>query len=301
MVCRRRGTHTASLITQMLTKRLFVAKKRRSGVWFFVSLWMSPGCMSLLQGCAVTAMQMYTKFGYFMRVLLSALCSYAKSFPALLYPETCSACSTTLVTGEKHLCTFCLALLPRTGFHMHEKNPVARIFWGRVMLETATALFYYHKGGMAQSLIMRCKYQGDQTLGEYLGYLLGLSLADSPLYEGIHTIVPVPLHKKKKRIRGFNQAEVIARGIARALHLPVCHELLVRCDNTGTQTKRSRFARWQNVSDAFATPDPQELSSKSILLVDDVVTTGSTLEACAVKLLEIPGVKIWVAVLGFTA
>lgn len=223
-----------------------------------------------------------------------------KSFASLVYPLTCCACDTILITGEEHLCLHCRALLPKTRFHKFRENQLTKVFWGRVRLETGTALYYFQKGGKVQRLIHQFKYRGDTALGFYLGRLLGQSIRSSPHYGDVDCILPVPLHPEKARRRGFNQSEVIAKGIASSLSLPCPAHLLIRNQHTETQTKKSRYDRWQNVASVFETPDPRALEGKSVLLVDDVVTTGSTLEACAQKLLEIPGVRIWVATLAIT-
>ncbi len=152
-----------------------------------------------------------------------------------------------------------------------------------------------------QRLIHRFKYRGDTGLGRHLGYLLGSSLLEAPLFKDIDCIIPVPLHKERQQTRGFNQSAVIGRGISDATSLP-CHEdLLIRHSSTPTQTRKARFSRWENVSAGFSIPDPEKLSGKQVLLVDDVITTGATLEACAQLLLKLKGVRVWVATLAITA
>ncbi len=229
-----------------------------------------------------------------------AILDCLKSFSLLLYPDTCCACGATLVSGEEHLCSHCLTGLPRTGFHLYKENQLTKVFWGRVSLETGTALYYYQKGSRVQKLIQNFKYRGNQALGHYLGFLLGQELRSSAFYAGLDCIIPVPLHPAKERSRGYNQSNVIAGGISGVLDIPYSTNLLIRRQATSTQTRKSRFSRWENVSSVFQTPDREFLCHKNILLVDDVVTTGSTLEACAQKLVEISGVRVWAAAVAFT-
>jgi ComF family protein len=232
---------------------------------------------------------------------INTLLDFLQNFALLAYPKTCCACGTILLTREVHLCLHCRALLPKTRFHKYLDNQLTKIFWGRLQLETGTSLYYFQKGGKVQRLIHELKYKSNTQLGFYLGQLLGLNIKSSPYYEDIDCIIPVPLHPKKERLRGFNQSAVIAGGIASSLTVPCPKHLLVRNEYTETQTKKNRFSRWQNVADVFETPEPEALINKSVLLVDDVVTTGSTLEACAQKLLAISGVKVWIATLAITS
>ncbi len=222
------------------------------------------------------------------------------AFFSLIYPQTCCACRCVLFGGEKHLCGFCRVAMPRTGFCMQADNPLVRRFWGRLQLETGTALYYFQKGGLVQQAIHQFKYRGNLKLGEYLGGLLGLSLKKSPHYKDLHMMIPVPLHPAKARARGFNQSEIICRGLTDVLQIPSRSDLLVRMEETATQTKKDRFHRWENVSQGFRVTDEAALANQHVLLVDDVVTTGATLEACANSLLQVPGVKVWIATLAIT-
>lgn len=223
-----------------------------------------------------------------------------KNFFSLVYPDTCCTCGTVLVSDELHLCSMCLVRLPATGFQHTFDNQLTAIFWGRVVLETGTSLYYYQKGGLVQTLIHQIKYRGNKSLGFLMGRLLGIDMLASPYYSGLDYIVPVPLHPDRERVRGFNQSEVIAGGIADVLTVPSVRGMLVRGQMTASQTRKARFSRWENVSDVFETPDPSALQHKNILLVDDVVTTGATLEACAQKLAAITGVRVWIATLAIT-
>lgn len=204
------------------------------------------------------------------------------------------------MAGEGCICAHCWYGLPKTGFHLEKENALTKLFWGRTNIETGTALFYYQKGGRVQHLIHQLKYKNKQDIGRHLGLRLGQYLAESPAYQGIDCIVPVPLHAKRMRDRGFNQSEVIGNGLSEALRIPIDTESLVRLTQTQTQTKKRRFTRWENVASVFELSPSQQLSNKHILLVDDVITTGSTIEACTQKLLSVEGVKVWVATLGVT-
>lgn len=217
-------------------------------------------------------------------------------FFGLFFPELCVACNTHLLSQEKLICTKCLYNLPKTNFHVDSENPVAQLFWGRVKIEHATAFFYFNKGTNYQEMMHHFKYHGKKEIGFVLGNHFGLQLKESPFNE-IDVIIPVPLHPKKLKKRGYNQSDWIANGLANALEKTTDSSILVRSVETTTQTRKSRFARWQNVENIFRINDPSKIEGKHILLVDDVVTTGSTLEACANKILEIKGTKVSIVAL----
>ena len=215
------------------------------------------------------------------------------------YPNLCVACSGRLVTQEKYLCLDCWHDLPVTNFHNEAGNRVAQLFWGRVNLESATAFFAYNKGSNYQHLVHYIKYKGMKDLGYVIGQRFGNVLTQSNAFQMIDLIVPVPLHPKKEKQRGYNQSEWIARGIAFTMGKNVITGNLVRKIHTSTQTKKNRFERWENVDDIFDVTSAADFEGKHILLVDDVVTTGSTLEACASKLLKAQGVRVSIATLAF--
>ncbi len=221
-------------------------------------------------------------------------------FFSLFFPRACNACGKTLARGEECICTYCLFHLPHTHFSMHKENRVTEIFWGRVSIETGSALFFFQKGGKVQKLIHRFKYKGFRDIGRFLGTIHGGELKKSVFYQGLDLVVPVPLHPNKVRKRGFNQSEVYGEGIAHSLNIPLVSKALLRTIPTASQTRKTRFRRWENVESVFHIPDSGVFENKNILLVDDVLTTGSTLEACAQKLLEIKGARVWLATIAIT-
>ena len=220
-------------------------------------------------------------------------------FFSLLFPRLCYACGNQLMRNENLICTECFVVIPRTNYHFIEDNPVAQLFWGRCLIEKAAAFSYYNKGSRIRKLIHNLKYNGIREIGYVLGRLYGLSLKTSGFINDIDIIIPVPLHPVKKRIRGFNQSETISMGIADATHLPVDLKSLARVLVSATQTKRSRYERWTNVEGIFQVLDSQTIMGKHVLLVDDVITTGSTIESCTNELLKIEGVKVSAVALAF--
>ncbi|SEA85237.1 ComF family protein [Pedobacter hartonius] len=211
---------------------------------------------------------------------------YLYDFFCLLFPDPCNACGVQLVHGEQQICTRCLYDLPFTDFHLHQENAVAKLFWGRIHCHTAMAMLYFRKGSRVQELIHQLKYRSRTDLGLRMGAMLAERLAASPFYHRADLIIPVPLHIKKERKRGYNQSRLIAEGMSRVLQVPVNTSLLVRRRNTGTQTKKNRYSRFENMKAVFYAPMPEELAAKNVILVDDVITTGATLESCGQVLLN---------------
>jgi ComF family protein len=188
-------------------------------------------------------------------------------------------------------------LIPRTNYHLEADNPVARIFWGRVRIEKAAAFSFYNRDSRIRHLIHNLKYKGIKDIGIELGKIYGLVLYNSGFTRDIDIILPVPLHPARERIRGFNQSYLISQGISSVAGIPVDSLSLIRVSRTSTQTKRSRYDRWKNVEGTFMLKDSSSLKGKHILLVDDVITTGSTIESCATELLRPEGVRVSVAAL----
>ena len=210
----------------------------------------------------------------------------------LLFPQICLACYEPTTANQKNICLNCRISLPRTNWHLTNDNPIEKVFWGRVSIQKATAFFKFENGGGIQRLIHHFKYKGIQEIGESLGELVGTELSGSDFFKDTDLLLPIPIHKKKQRKRGFNQSLIIANGISRVTKIPIEQKVLVKAYNTQSQTRKSRFKRWLNVDSTFKVLDEEVLKSKNILLIDDVITTGSTVEACAKELLKIEGLRI---------
>lgn len=230
---------------------------------------------------------------------MSYIYDFWDDFISLLFPRLCYACGNHLLRNEYLLCTECYVVIPRTNYHLEADNPVAQLFWGRCIIEKAAAFSYYNKGSRIRNLIHNLKYKGIKEIGYELGKIYGLSLKTSDFTKDIDLVIPVPLHPAKKRIRGFNQSEFISMGIAEVAMLPVDTNCLARIMVSATQTKRSRYERWTNVEGIFKVTDPQTIMGKHLLLVDDVITTGSTIESCTNELLKVKGVKVSVVALAY--
>jgi len=232
---------------------------------------------------------------------MSYFYDFCDDFLSLLFPRLCYACGNHLLRNEYLICTECYVVIPRTNYHLEKDNPVEQLFWGRCMVERAAAFSYFNKGSRIRNLIHNLKYKGITEVGYELGKIYGLSLNSSDFMKGIDMIIPVPLHPAKERIRGFNQSEIISRGIADATVLSVENKIVERISVSATQTKRSRYERWTNVEGIFSVRDPRMIEGKHVLLVDDVITTGSTIESCANELMKTDGVKVSVVALAFAA
>jgi ComF family protein len=206
---------------------------------------------------------------------------------ALFFPRPCLACREPLVAGETHLCTGCRAELPYTDYHLlpPAHNPLARRFWGKLPVHHTLSYLRFLRHGRVQQLLHQLKYQGQIQIGTALGQLYGAELAHAGLGHEFDLIVPVPLHRRKLARRGYNQAEAFATGLAAALPCPSAAHALRRTEHTASQTRKGRAERWQNVASVFEVPEPTQVLDRHILLVDDVLTTGATLEACGAALL----------------
>ncbi len=214
---------------------------------------------------------------------------------SVVLPRTCPACGKALKDWEECLCLTCLGGLPLTRFHESPDNPLAEVFWGRVKLEQAVAWFYFRKGSAYQDVLHNLKYNHRPDIGVYLGKQIGYELKHSSRFSKPDVVIPVPLHRRKLRKRGYNQSEKIAKGISIAMEIPMNASVLLKSQATATQTRKSRFERWLNVSGKFILSHPDAIRNLHVLLVDDVVTTGATLEACAEVLLSAEGVRVSVA------
>lgn len=213
----------------------------------------------------------------------------------LFYPELCEGCGDELQGQERILCLHCNMLLPRTAYHHIAGNKTFQVFTGRVPIEKATSFVFFTKAGLIQQILHRFKYKGRKDIGKYLGMLFAEELKKSSWMDTIDMIVAVPLHSGKAYQRGYNQAACFAEGIAGVSGKSLCSNAVVRVKKTETQTRKTRAQRMENVRNVFAVRKPGQIRNKHILLVDDVLTTGATLEACALALLQTEGVSISIA------
>jgi ComF family protein len=215
----------------------------------------------------------------------------------LFYPHICLGCAHDLTDTDQLLCMHCINDLPHTGFEKYALNKTERIFYGRLPLRAAHSEYYFSKGGLIQQLIHEFKYRGNRDIGICLSELMGTNMLLSGRFRDIDCLVPLPLYAEKEYKRGYNQAAVSCTGISNSMNIPVYDYNLVRRYATETQTRKHRAERWDNVSGSFNILRPDSFQNKHILLVDDVVTTGATLEAAALMLLNIPGATISIATL----
>jgi ComF family protein len=230
---------------------------------------------------------------------LNQLFHILQDFVDLFIPSRCINCGTNLFKSEQHVCRECLSKIPMTNFIKNKDNAVSQIFWGRAKLEYAFSYYFFTKNGSLQNLIHEIKYHGAKELAFEMGRKFGNDLKQESFSKEFDVICPVPLHKQKEKLRGYNQSEWLASGLSDALKIPYNKSLLKRKVFTSTQTKKNRQQRWENVKDAFEVDEISKVANKHILLLDDVLTTGATLEACAQKLLEIEGTTVSVASLAY--
>jgi ComF family protein len=221
-----------------------------------------------------------------------------KDFIGLFYPEVCLCCGEELGVKEEFVCTMCMYKLPKTNFHKTQNNPLAKVFWGRVELDSVAAYCHYQKGNTVQELVHEIKYNGKKELGVYLGKHYGFDLKGFEVFNKVDALVYIPLHPKKLKKRGYNQSAYFAEGLSQSMGVPILHNAISRIKNTDTQTRKSRYERWENVEGIFKVEMATELKGKHVLLVDDVITTGSTIEACAHELIKAGVGKVSVAAIG---
>lgn len=216
-----------------------------------------------------------------------------------MFPNLCCGCGIYLYRGETQLCTKCIYKLPYTDHHLHLENKVARQLWGRLPFNAVMSLLYFKKGARAQNIIHNLKYKGRRDLGIKLGIMIAERLLMNAAYTGIDLIIPVPLHRTRESQRGYNQSLCIAKGISEALNIPVNSISLLRKKPTASQTKKGRYKRFENMQEVFSVAYPEPLKAKHILLVDDVITTGATLEACGIALFEAGIERLSIATVAF--
>lgn len=220
-------------------------------------------------------------------------------FISLFYPSYCFACNEGLAKGEEILCTKCRLDLPRTNYHCNQKNPLYNRLYGRLPVQFAAAYLLFRKGGKVQQLLHALKYMNHPEIGITLGRVYGRELFEYGYHEKIDGIVPVPLHESRQRKRGYNQSEEFAKGLAEILSKPVLGKAVQRVTRTDTQTRKTKLKRWYNVKEVFEVKDAEAISGRKILLVDDVITTGATIEACGQALLQAQCESISVASIAY--
>lgn len=209
-----------------------------------------------------------------------------RDFSSLFFPNYCLGCSGAMVKGEEILCTYCISALPKTDYHYLDENPIQQNLAGRINVKYGWAFLRFRKTGIVQHLMHQLKYNNHPEVGVRLGKIYGMELASSGFAGEFDFIVPVPLHPTRLRKRGYNQSLKFAQGLSESLNVPVLTDVSRRLSRTETQTKKNRLDRWENVNQSFTVKNPEAIVNKRILLVDDVVTTGATVEACGQRLLE---------------
>jgi ComF family protein len=233
--------------------------------------------------------------------MIAALKNIANSAVHLFYPHICTGCGSDLLEEDNLLCLKCIHDLPHTSFAGFEGNPVEKYFWGRLPVTAAHSEFYFSKESLLQHLIHQLKYKGNTQIGYYLGELMGKTMLTSSRFNSIDALIPLPLYPDKEHKRGYNQAAVICNGISSVMNVPVLNGYVIRQRPTETQTRKHRTERWENVKGSFRLVNEKSLLNKHLLLVDDVITTGATLEACGHAILQIEHVKLSIATLAYAA
>ncbi|MBO9199248.1 MULTISPECIES: ComF family protein [Niastella] len=218
----------------------------------------------------------------------------------LFIPHHCAGCGSDIMSRQQVLCMQCINRLPVTGFHHHGGNPVEKIFWGRLPITAATSYLYFSKDSLLQHIVHELKYKGNKELGFFLGRKMGETLLQTHRFNNIDALVPLPLFAARERKRGYNQASILCRGMAAVLSLPVLEHIVHRHTLSDTQTNKNRINRWLNMQGKFELKQPAMISGKHILLVDDVITTGATLEACGQQLLTAADTRVSIMTMAFT-
>lgn len=223
-----------------------------------------------------------------------------KDLLSLFFPHNCEICGTDVLGRYQFLCSRCQERLPETGFLKYANNPVEKLFYGRCRVLHAGALYYFTKDSFLQQILFALKYKEQKEAGFFLGRMIGYALQKTDRFDEVDFLIPLPLHPRKENRRGYNQANLIAEGIREIWRKPILKEALIRTNFTESQTQRNRIDRWQNMQEVFSVADPDSLKNKHLLLVDDVVTTGASLEACAAAILSIPNTRVSIVTAAYT-
>lgn len=226
--------------------------------------------------------------------------SIAKSLLQLVYPHYCIGCGSDHLGLQQQLCSRCTHQLPETGFFRQHNNPVEKAFFGRIRVNQAGALYYFTKQSLVQELMVQLKYHQNKHAGLFLGRMMGYALRSEPRFADVDLLVPLPLNPKKEFKRGYNQAEVICEGIREVWSRPLLTKAVQREKFTDSQTTQNRLSRWQNMEGVFQVTQPDQLINQHILLIDDVITTGATLEACGQAILSVPNCRLSIAAAAYT-
>jgi len=221
-----------------------------------------------------------------------------QGFLHLCFPNLCVGCQRVLLQSEFVLCLHCTLALPETGYHLLANQPAAQRFMGRIPYSHVTAYAHFVPDGLLQHLLHQLKYKNRQDVGVFLGQQLGLNLLETTWIQDVDALVPVPLHPKKEALRGYNQSLLIAQGIHQITQIPIHTSLLLRQRNTPSQTNKTRIERVNNMSQAFICPEGSLHNTQHILIIDDMLTTGATIEACALAILAEKRIKISIATIG---
>lgn len=215
-----------------------------------------------------------------------------KSLIHLFFPPVCAGCKTFLLPNENVICTTCRHEMPLTLQHLNPENEAFKKFYGRIDIEHVSALLYFHKKGIVQELIHSLKYRGQEEIGAVLGKWYAEELKNNDLLQTVDVIIPVPLHPKKLRQRGYNQVDKFGKALAEELNIDLNNKLLYRQVYSKTQSQKNLLGRTEGIDTVFDVTFSETDHNKHFLLIDDVITTGATLEVCAKALLKIPGAKI---------
>lgn len=218
----------------------------------------------------------------------------------LFFPKACCGCNSFLQSTENVICTQCRHEIPLTNHHSNEENEVMSRFYGRIPLEHASTLFYFHKKGIVQEMIHKLKYKGHQEVAETIGFWFGEELKDVEKLKDVDFIIPVPLHKRRLRTRGFNQVTKFGEALSSTLQIPFIETILQRNTYSETQVRKNIFQRSEVTGSIFSANFTEEMHNKHFLLIDDVITTGATLESCGRELLKIPGAKLSIVCMAMT-
>lgn len=228
------------------------------------------------------------------------LISYLKDFLSLFIPRKCFCCGFSLNKQESYICTKCLSEFPKTTFYNKSNDLVSQSFWGRIDVDYAFSTYLFEKASKLQNVIHQIKYQGAKELAYEMGKQMAFELIDTEFHERADVVCPVPLHPQKEKKRGYNQSDYIARGFADVLDLEYDKDLLVRNTYTDTQTQKNREERWENVKEAFSVNACYNELDKHVVVIDDVLTTGATLEACCSKVKSYPNSQVSIVTLAYS-